>query len=303
MMNLKVDEANFKSERAVVEEEYRQRVLASPYGRLFNALSSASYLEHPYKRPGIGSIEDLEAATLDDVVAFHSAPLPARQRHARRRRRLRPEAARRLDRQVLRAGAATARRRCRASTRASRRGRPIASPQVTGPQVPLPAVALTWLAPPVTQRRRAGAAGRRARCSRQASRRASTSRSSTASASRRRPASTPTCAPAPACSSPTRSPPAASRPPTSSAALLAEVDAARERAAERGRARQGQDPARHPGAACRARRRSASPRRSPRPRCSRATRHASTPTSTSCSASPPPTCSASCASTCSARTR
>ena len=72
MMNLKVDEANFKSERAVVEEEYRQRVLASPYGRLFNAFSSASYLEHPYKRPGIGSIEDLEAATLSDVVAFHT---------------------------------------------------------------------------------------------------------------------------------------------------------------------------------------------------------------------------------------
>ena len=34
--------------------------------------SPASYLEHPYKRPGIGSIEDLEAATLADVVAFHA---------------------------------------------------------------------------------------------------------------------------------------------------------------------------------------------------------------------------------------
>ena len=72
MANLKVDDANFKSERAVVEEEYRQRVLASPYGRLFNAFSSASYLEHPYKRPGIGNIDDLEAATLADVVSFHA---------------------------------------------------------------------------------------------------------------------------------------------------------------------------------------------------------------------------------------
>ena len=72
MMNLKVDEATFKSERSVVEEEYRQRVLAPPYGRLFDvALVAASYLQHPYKRPGIGSIEDLEAATLADVVAFH----------------------------------------------------------------------------------------------------------------------------------------------------------------------------------------------------------------------------------------
>jgi zinc protease len=72
MANLDVDEANFKSERAVVEEEYRQRVLASPYGRLFNAIAPSSYLVHPYKRPSIGSIEDLEAATLADVVAFHS---------------------------------------------------------------------------------------------------------------------------------------------------------------------------------------------------------------------------------------
>src|SRR6516164_8556076 len=35
MANLNVDEADFTSERAVVEEEYRQSVLASPYGRLY----------------------------------------------------------------------------------------------------------------------------------------------------------------------------------------------------------------------------------------------------------------------------
>src|SRR5579875_198381 len=34
MSSLRVDEANFKSERSVVEEELRQRVLADPYGRL-----------------------------------------------------------------------------------------------------------------------------------------------------------------------------------------------------------------------------------------------------------------------------
>jgi zinc protease len=71
MANLTVDEANFKSERGVVEEELRQSVLASPYGRLFNAVPKDAYLVHPYKRPGIGSIEELEAASLDDVVAFH----------------------------------------------------------------------------------------------------------------------------------------------------------------------------------------------------------------------------------------
>lgn len=72
MGSLVVDPANFKSERAVVEEELRQRVLASPYGRLFGLyVPEATYKVHPYHRPGIGSIADLEAATLDDVRQFH----------------------------------------------------------------------------------------------------------------------------------------------------------------------------------------------------------------------------------------
>src|ERR687890_2808704 len=35
MVNLNVDEANFASERDVVKEEFRQRILANPYGMLF----------------------------------------------------------------------------------------------------------------------------------------------------------------------------------------------------------------------------------------------------------------------------
>ncbi|MEA2343737.1 MAG: zinc protease [Thermoanaerobaculia bacterium] len=69
---LTVDDANFKSERDVVKEEYRFRVLAPSYGRFNNALSKDSYAVHPYKRPGIGSIENLDASTLADVQAFHS---------------------------------------------------------------------------------------------------------------------------------------------------------------------------------------------------------------------------------------
>src|SRR5436190_5764207 len=68
---LTVDEANFKSERAVVQEEYRQSVLAPPNGRLFYALDQKSFTAHPYKRPTIGSIEDLDAATVADVIKFH----------------------------------------------------------------------------------------------------------------------------------------------------------------------------------------------------------------------------------------
>lgn len=71
MSNLEVTEANFRSERAVVQEEFRQRVLAAPYGRLFEAIPVHAFLQHPYRRPVIGSIADLDAATLDDVRAFH----------------------------------------------------------------------------------------------------------------------------------------------------------------------------------------------------------------------------------------
>ena len=70
MASLNVDEKNFKSERAVVQEEFRARILAPPYGRLFYAIEKRSFKNHPYRRPGIGSLEELDAATLDGVRAF-----------------------------------------------------------------------------------------------------------------------------------------------------------------------------------------------------------------------------------------
>jgi zinc protease len=71
MASLNVDDPNFKSERDVVKEEFRSRILSPPYGRLFYAMTQQSFSKHPYKRPGIGSIEDLDAATLADVKQFH----------------------------------------------------------------------------------------------------------------------------------------------------------------------------------------------------------------------------------------
>jgi zinc protease len=69
---LTVDDANFKSERDVVKEEFRQSVLAPPYGKLDYAIDADSWFKHPYRRPGIGSLENLDAATLEDVRAFHA---------------------------------------------------------------------------------------------------------------------------------------------------------------------------------------------------------------------------------------
>jgi zinc protease len=71
LSGLTVDEPNFKSERSVVEEEYRQSYLAPPYGMLEYLIEQQSFTTHPYKRPTIGSIEDLDAASLENVRAFH----------------------------------------------------------------------------------------------------------------------------------------------------------------------------------------------------------------------------------------
>lgn len=68
---LNVDDPNFKSERDVVKEEFRQSYMAPPYGKLELLIQQKSFTKHPYKRPGIGNIDELNAASLPDVQAFH----------------------------------------------------------------------------------------------------------------------------------------------------------------------------------------------------------------------------------------
>src|SRR5207248_282737 len=53
-------------------EEYRQRILANPYGEFSLALDQKSFAAHPYKRPSIGNIAELNAAQLPEVKTFHS---------------------------------------------------------------------------------------------------------------------------------------------------------------------------------------------------------------------------------------
>jgi zinc protease len=72
MVNLNVDEETFNSERDVVKEEFRYRILSQPYGRLFGQyLEKLSFTTHPYKRPGIGNLDELTAATPADARAFY----------------------------------------------------------------------------------------------------------------------------------------------------------------------------------------------------------------------------------------
>ncbi len=71
MVNLNVDEGNFASEREVVKEEYRQSVLAPPYGKLFWLLDDITFQKHPYRRGVIGNLDELAAATRADAEQFY----------------------------------------------------------------------------------------------------------------------------------------------------------------------------------------------------------------------------------------
>ena len=70
MGSLNVDEANFKSERQVVEEERRVRVDNQPYGSIEEDLRAAAFTVHGYHHTPIGSIADLDKATVQDVRDF-----------------------------------------------------------------------------------------------------------------------------------------------------------------------------------------------------------------------------------------
>jgi zinc protease len=71
MATLRIDDRTFRQEREVVKEERRMRIENQPYGRLNEILFSEAFTAHPYKHPVIGSMKDLEAATIDDVRDFY----------------------------------------------------------------------------------------------------------------------------------------------------------------------------------------------------------------------------------------
>jgi zinc protease len=72
MATLRVDDAAFRREREVVKEERRMRIENQPYGRLSEIIYDHAFTTHPYKHPTIGSMVDLEAASIADVRDFHS---------------------------------------------------------------------------------------------------------------------------------------------------------------------------------------------------------------------------------------
>ncbi|GAB4437837.1 MAG: pitrilysin family protein [Rhodocyclaceae bacterium] len=71
MANLKIDPKEFASELKVVMEERRLRTEDQPQARVHEALMSAAYQAHPYRRPIIGWMNDLENMTAEDAREWY----------------------------------------------------------------------------------------------------------------------------------------------------------------------------------------------------------------------------------------
>ena len=70
MRSLKVTEENLENQTKVVQEEKRMRYDNQPYGQIFDLLSSNIYKNFSNSHSTIGSMEDLEAASVKDVQEF-----------------------------------------------------------------------------------------------------------------------------------------------------------------------------------------------------------------------------------------
>ncbi|HEX9786754.1 MAG TPA: pitrilysin family protein [Candidatus Binatia bacterium] len=65
-----ITQANFDNQRLTVQEERRQSYDNRPYGKTYEAVIDLAYDNFPYKHSTIGSMEDLNAATVRDAEEF-----------------------------------------------------------------------------------------------------------------------------------------------------------------------------------------------------------------------------------------
>ncbi len=142
-----LDQEKFDTEREVVKNERRQSVDNVPYGLAEEAILANVFPKgHPYSWSVIGSMKDLDAASLKDLRQVLRRVLPPGQRRALPGGRLRPGRGQGVDRQVFRAdprrqadqaGRGADARRCRKSTARAWSTRS-ASRGSTGPGRPSP---------------------------------------------------------------------------------------------------------------------------------------------------------------------
>ncbi|WP_306604739.1 pitrilysin family protein [Azonexus sp.] len=71
MRHLTVDPKEFAQEIKVVMEERRMRTDDNPQSKLFEQMNAAAFQAHPYRRPIIGWMSDLETMTAADAKAWY----------------------------------------------------------------------------------------------------------------------------------------------------------------------------------------------------------------------------------------
>lgn len=71
MLHPIIDQKGVDTQNEVVKEEKRLRVDNAPYGNIFAEVKKNLYKNHPYRWTTIGSMEHLDAATLEEFQAFN----------------------------------------------------------------------------------------------------------------------------------------------------------------------------------------------------------------------------------------
>ena len=71
LMHPVINQIGVDTQNEVVKEEKRLRVDNSPYGNIFQAVKENLFYKHPYRWSPIGSMEHLDAATLEEFQAFN----------------------------------------------------------------------------------------------------------------------------------------------------------------------------------------------------------------------------------------
>ncbi len=71
MLHSKVDETGVETQREVVKEERRQRYENQPYGTILPETLTRAYSKHPYQWAPIGSMDHLNAASIEEFQQFY----------------------------------------------------------------------------------------------------------------------------------------------------------------------------------------------------------------------------------------
>jgi len=72
MLHAKIDQVGVDTQREVVKEEKRQRYDNQPYGTILPETLKRAYVKHPYHWAPIGSLEHLNAASLEEFMQFYN---------------------------------------------------------------------------------------------------------------------------------------------------------------------------------------------------------------------------------------